>query len=329
MAINEDYLWNREAPVDPDVERLERLLSPFAFEPRRLPLAPRSRARSVRLALVAAAAAVTIGVGLWLALTRPVWRVEPVAGRPLLASRALESQQELWMGAPLETDDRSIARILVGRLGSVVVHESSRVRLAALGRREQRLALDRGTIVATITAPPRLFIVETRAALAIDLGCAYRLQVDERGSGILRVTDGWVQLDGGGREAIVPAGASATIRAGFGPGTPVVDAAPAAMKASLARLDFEDEEPAARAKTLEDVLGASERRDAITLLTLLQRVHADERGRVYDRLAAVLPPPPGVTRESILSGDRDALNRWWQILPLPRPTKKKTLGWPF
>jgi len=329
MASNEDYLWNREAPVDPDVERLERLLSPFAFEPRTLPLAPRSRPRWIRLAPIAAAAALAIGGGVWLVLTRPLWRVEPVAGRPLLGSRLLESLRELPLGETLETDDRSVARIHVGRLGSVVVHEGSRVRLATLGRREQRLALDRGTIVATITAPPRLFIVETRAALAIDLGCAYRLQVDESGSGTLQVTDGWVQLDGGTREAIVPAGASATIRAGVGPGTPVFDSAPAEMKAALERLDFESEEPSVRAKALQDVVRAAERRDALTLLTLLWRVRADERGLVYDGLAAVLPPPPGVTRESIISGDREMLNRWWEVLPLPRLSKKKFLIWPL
>jgi hypothetical protein len=39
-----------------------------------------------------------------------------------------------------------------------------------------------------------------------------------------------------------------------------------------------------------------------------------ERARVYERLAALVPPPEGVSRELILAGNRVALNRWWDQL---------------
>jgi hypothetical protein len=39
-----------------------------------------------------------------------------------------------------------------------------------------------------------------------------------------------------------------------------------------------------------------------------------ERARVYDRLAALVPPPQGATRAEILGGDRGALNQWWDLL---------------
>src|ERR1039458_5028797 len=38
--------------------------------------------------------------------------------------------------------------------------------------------------------------------------------------------------------------------------------------------------------------------------------------RVYDALAALVPPPAGVTREGILHGDRRMLDRWWDQLGL-------------
>ena len=31
--IRDDYLWDRTPPVDDEVARLERLLSPYAFKP--------------------------------------------------------------------------------------------------------------------------------------------------------------------------------------------------------------------------------------------------------------------------------------------------------
>jgi len=36
-----------------------------------------------------------------------------------------------------------------------------------------------------------------------------------------------------------------------------------------------------------------------------------ERPGVYDRLAALAPPPNGVTREGILRLDRTMLDAWW------------------
>ena len=44
----------------------------------------------------------------------------------------------------------------------------------------------------------------------------------------------------------------------------------------------------------------------MTLWHLLTRGTPEERARVYDRLAALAPPPEGVTREQILAGNRVA-----------------------
>jgi hypothetical protein len=58
----------------------------------------------------------------------------------------------------------------------------------------------------------------------------------------------------------------------------------------------------------------------LTLWHLLSRGTADERARVYDRLAALAPPPRGVTREAVLAGQRPALDQWWDSLGLDSAT---------
>ena len=58
------------------------------------------------------------------------------------------------------------------------------------------------------------------------------------------------------------------------------------------------------------------REDALTLWHLLTRTSGEERGRVYDRLATLVPPPTGVTREGILAGNRQMLDLWWEALGL-------------
>ena len=63
-------------------------------------------------------------------------------------------------GEWVETNAVSNARIIVGTLGTVDVAPGTRVQLGEVRDSEYRLALARGTIIAEINAPPRLFIVE-------------------------------------------------------------------------------------------------------------------------------------------------------------------------
>ena len=253
----------------------------------------------VRPAL-AAALVLAAGATLWLSLrNRPGWRVESAVGNPTLASDRLE------------TDHLSRVRLAVGSIGQVDVEPDSRVRLLAARRAEHRLALDRGAIEARISAPPRLFYVETPSATAVDLGCAYSLAVDARGGSVIHVTAGWVELSGRGRTTVVPFNMSAYTRPGLSPGTPFSDRASDSLKAALYRFDFERGGNSA----LRTVLSGAKEGDAITLWHLLRRTDGPARAEVYRRLAALVPPPEGVSEAGILQLRSRDLQRWWDALP--------------
>jgi hypothetical protein len=159
-------------------------------------------------------------------------------------------------------------------------------------------------------------VVETPSAVAVDLGCAYTLDVDDRGRGTVQVTSGWVGFAHRGREAFIPAGARCETRPGAGPGTPhAADADPALLE-SLRVLDFERARPGRRAAALDTVLAHVRPQDAFTLWHLLSRTEGEARARAFDALRALAPPPEGVTREAVMRGDRDALDRWWDSLGL-------------
>ncbi|MEK6769110.1 MAG: hypothetical protein AABY85_09005, partial [Gemmatimonadota bacterium] len=196
-------------------------------------------------------------------------------------------------------------------IGEVEIEPNTRVRLVTARATQHRLALERGTIHARISAPPRLFFVETPSALAVDLGCAYDLTVDEYGNSVLHVTLGWVSFEEGGRESLVPAGMWSITRTGLGVGTPFADDAPEAMRRALIAFDFERGGDSA----LGLVLRGARAGDAITLWHLISRVDASRRAEVYDRLASLSPPPQGVTREAALRLDHAALRLWWETLP--------------
>jgi hypothetical protein len=325
---DEPYLWDGTGPPDPDVARLEHVLRVLRHRAPLRPLpakraAPPSGGMLTRRAWFAAAALVVLlGGATWFAVSagRSTWRVHSLSGTPALDGRAVSGRARLARGEWLETDGGSRARIAVGSIGTVEVGPNTRIQLVVAGGREHRLALDRGTIHARIWAPPRLFYVNTRAAVAVDLGCAYTLQVNADGAGLLRVTSGWVGFERDGRETYVPEGAVCATRADRGAGTPRYEDAPSGYGEALAVLDFEEVTDPRRAAALELVLANARRRDAMTLWHLLTRGTAEERARVYDRLVSIVPHPADMSRGEVLSGDRTALNRWWDALGVDTST---------
>lgn len=242
------------------------------------------------------------------------WAVQALAGSPAVNGTALARTGDLAAGEWLVTDSASRARLTVGRIGTVEVGPNSRVRLDR-GFTEHRLTVQQGSLHAVVSAPPRLFVVETPSARATDLGCAYVLDVDTTGSSRLSVTAGWVELKGGGVVSLVPAGLVAEVEVGGRPGTPYSQGFPPAARDALHRLD-DGTATQADLQVVFDALtvplGAVTLRktSGITLWHLLQRVGPAPRARVYSRLAQLSPPPDGVTREGILALDRPMLERW-------------------
>ena len=322
--FDDDYLWDGSGEPDADVVRLEKLLASYrhrgalpALPPRQVP--PRRFAvHAAMQILVAAASLVLVAAAAWFAhAVRPTgWTVQSLAGAPTVAGTRIDGPARLPIGETMTTDGASRARVDVGSIGIVDVEPNSRVRLIASRLGEHRLALDRGQIRALIWAPPRLFFVNTPSSTAIDLGCAYTLNVDDRGWGHLVVESGWVAFQHGDRESFIPEKAMCATRPGVGPGTPCFTDAPPAMVDALTILDFSPTQDVRRAAALETVLTLARQKDGLTLWHLLSRVTPEERERVFDRLASLVPPPAGVTRDAVLRGDRQALDALWNALGL-------------
>ena len=227
----------------------------------------------------------------------------------------MAGQTRLPVGGWLETDDRSTASINVGTIGQVSVEPRTRLRLISARDGDHRLQLERGTLRATIWAPPGQFVVETASSTAVDLGCAYTLTMDDEGAGLVSVLVGWVGFEWRGRESFIPAGSMCATRPGRGPGTPYNEHVSPAFREALQTIDFVSQSPEAGRRARGSCRKAQER-DEVTLWHLLTRVDAGERDRVFDRLAQFVPPPPGVTRDGIRAGRRDMLDAWWDALGL-------------
>ena len=332
-AMKDDYLWDRSGEPDPEVQRLESLLGTFrhdspapvfpeivparqwTFFPRRLRLFP---------VLATAGAVLAVAVATFVVYGRkPVpttvagWDVSRMGGMPRIGSKTItgkEGTSRLGVGQVLETDNQSRARLQADEVGQIEMEPSTRLRLLTMSAGLKRIALDRGTIHTYIWAPAGQFVVDTPSAMTVDLGCAYTLQVDDSGAGLVRTSLGWVGFKLNGHEAFIPAGAACATRPKVGPGTPYFEDASTEFRAALARFDFEDSSSQQRADDLAIVLGNARHHDALTLWHLLARVEEEQRALVYDRLRELAPPPGSVTREGILRLDQPMLDLWWNAL---------------
>jgi len=334
------YLWDASGQPDPEIARIEQLLALYRQTTplRALPsLEPASRwqlllwSRTFRASSFAAAAA------LLLALVCP-WAVRRVAyphdscnalclaGAPRINGRSVETSADLRTGGLVETDSGSQAEIRIGLVGRVTVLPNSRMRLVEMRQGRYRMALERGKISARTLAPPFTFVVDTPGPTAYDVGCAFTLETDEHGSGLLRVTSGWVQLELDDRQILIPAGAASLLRPGGNLGTPYFEDAPEPVRTALARLDFGPQDSAARDSALAQLLAAARPRDVFSFLEMLRTVSGEERRRLIDRGMALVPPPPSVTRAGLLRGDEDMMYLWRKQLGIGEP-KRWWLNW--
>jgi hypothetical protein len=202
------------------------------------------------------------------------------------------SRQPGW----IETDATARITLRIGDIGSVEIGPNTRLRVVTDRSDQHRLRLAHGTLNARISAPPRLFFVDTKSGTAIDLGCEYTLHTDDEGSGELRVTKGWVLFQREKLESMVPAGAMCRISQLQGPGLPY----------------FEDASPefieAVEKGTVDSMLASTRIRDTLTLWHLLSRAASADRPRIFDRIAALTPLPPTISRDRALALDPDTLN---------------------
>ncbi|MEM7228131.1 MAG: FecR family protein [Planctomycetota bacterium] len=306
MTMN-DPIWTGVGDLDNDLRILESQLASLRFNPT-ADFVEQPSPRTHRAWRWAALIVVGISaVATWCSLPDPVsWRLIPTTGETRVNGVGATTPARLYAGAAIQTGADGMSQLDVGSIGTVLIDRNTQLRLERGARqREHRLTMTSGRLLAQITAPPRMFVIETPAATAVDLGCAYELEYRD-GHGFLHVTAGWVQLVRTGRDVRVPAGARCELTSS-GPSVPYDPAAPIDWLNALRTLldDPRNDD------VLATVLRTARPRDTLTVFHLLEVVPDARRVDVVAAVRKHAEIPSDVDVAAILELDRTAMQSWW------------------
>src|SRR5690242_13314216 len=127
--MSEEYLWDRSGEPDPEVERLERVLSPFRYQGSgKMP----QRASRTRWVAAIAALAACLAIAVWWAAgvnrtppQKTAWQAVAKAGAPTLNGHAVETSTDIYTGQRIETDAASRVQVRSDFIGEVDLEPNS------------------------------------------------------------------------------------------------------------------------------------------------------------------------------------------------------------
>lgn len=308
--MSDDYLWDRAGAPDPDVAQLEQLLGPLAHDASLDEVRTQRKRRRAPWIVAGAAIAVAAAVALYLALPRGKAAChggEGFAfagiGGTVACDGGRVSKGTLPVGGTLETGSNEAA-LQIADIGGARLGKNTKLRLERTDKQRHQLALDRGSMHATVNAPPRLFAVTTPLTEVVDLGCEYDIMIAEGGAGSLTVHNGLVELVTKTRTIVtVPEGCTAEILGEQRPGLPICKSTTPAVTEAV--LDYDAGDHAAA----DTILAKADRRDGVVLVALAA-VDPQRRLAVLTRLAELSPPPDAEITADSAATDAAHMAAW-------------------
>ncbi|HJY64865.1 MAG TPA: zf-HC2 domain-containing protein, partial [Ignavibacteria bacterium] len=236
------------------------------------------------------------------------WKVTNVKGSPMIDNVMMKYVDSISLGQYIITDDSSRAELVAASLGTVTIEPNSRVKFVKSTAGEHRIELVYGSIDANIIAKPRSFFVDAGKVTAVDMGCSYKISMDEKGDGLLYVKSGRVSLEmAGGRESLVPEGKFCVLKKDFGPGTPFRGDTSPQLKKALMDFDFGE----CGSQCVNVILKNATKTDAVTLINIIPRVNDEYKTIVYNKVSTYCAAPKNLPKDSIPKCDKiEKLNEW-------------------
>lgn len=286
-----------------EVDQLPREIEPshdlWPEIDRRIGDLPRRPQRGWLLAASLLIAALALGVWVW--RSPRSGRIDDAGWTASLGNKT----QPFALGDVIETAAGETAVVGLSDFGRINVRPGSYLRREKGVNLEHRFTLERGEIEASIDAPPRLFVVQTPATTAIDLGCHYTMQVQTNGDTLLHVLSGRVSLSSPLGEIEVPAGAICRARRGAAIGIPYYADAPEALRSALRMIEDGD----VSSEAAQRLIAAAREQDIGSLVHSLRRFDIIEREILVREVMRHPSTPEGLDARALVELNDAAIAR--------------------
>jgi len=249
---------------------------------------------------------VIIFIIIFLASSSTRWSVSILSGFPKVNDVPASQYGALMNGEVIKTGESSSAKLVIQKGGTLKIYSNTSFKRLD---DEYSGVLRYGKIKVNTEGAREKLTLQIPSTIIKDLyiGSQYYVEVDDRGNSQISLKRGWLQIDSGDDEIIIPQKYKLNILNGFGAGVPYY------RKAKPEYITLLDEYLFSGKKDvmLNAIIEASTEKETITLWNLLQRVNPGQREMVYNKLLELAPHSNVLTKEDVLKLDPDKMQIWF------------------
>ena len=236
------------------------------------------------------------------------WKIISLSGQPKIDNSIISKGDSFASERKIETDGSSSVTLMTDEFGRLFIDNSS---VVSRTKNSNEIKLDKGQIKKFEGKVSDVLSIITPLAKFTELykGSAFRLHVDSDGGCKLVVESGWVIISIKEFDSYVPKNFDCLITKGK-------YAIPYSSNSSPELISMLENFTGANDPSVGTILSQITKKESLSLWHILQLVRTENRIMAFDRLNELIPAPPGVTKEGILTLNKTMLLDWRQEIEL-------------
>lgn len=235
------------------------------------------------------------------------WDIQCLDGYTIINGK-ISPSGKLEQGETLTSDKTSHITLHVPDVGRMEMSPSSSIELVKAKDGDNVVKVNYGSVkIISTVGMPNLRIMLSTAAV-IDKAGTFKVSVDQNRNAIVKVESGFVDINYKDADVLVDDGFVSTVNDNYRPGSPIRVNAPDSLKREIEKFDYlkgGDE-------SVEKIASMAQESDMLTLLAMIHFASKRQREMLFQAVVNYFPPPLGVTRLGIVSGDNEMLYKWWE-----------------
>lgn len=235
------------------------------------------------------------------------WDIQCLDGYTIINGK-ISPSGKLEQGETLSADKTSHITLHIPDVGRLEMSPGSSIELEKAKDGDNIVKVNYGTVkvVGTVTMPS--FKIKLSSSSIIDKAGTFSVSVDQNQNANITVENGFVEINRKDYDVFVKEGFVCKVNDNYRPGTPIRIDEPDSLKREIERFDYFNGGDA----SVEKIISEAKDSDMLTLLSMIPFASKQQREILFQAVVNYFPPPLGVTRLGIVSGDKEMLYKWWE-----------------